>query len=231
MHTPKIRYEIVRSKRRRTAAIKVEPGQVRVLVPHWVDDTWINDWVLQKQAWIQSKQQQICDQSERFMVHVVQGGLIPFRSKQLTLQWQPGDRSAVYRDGEQLLIILSRRGRRADELRATELLKSWYQQEAELYLQVRLTYWQGIIGLHATGLTVKGFKRRWGSCDNRGGIALNWRLILTPESLIDYVIVHELAHLKHFNHSTRFWSLVHTYLPDYEALRADLQTRNILLRF
>ncbi len=226
-----IQYEVVRSRRRRTASIKVEPGQVRVMVPSWVDDAWIANWVQEKRHWISQKQQQLGAQTSAHEIIIEQGAQVPFMGQGLNLTYGLAGQAGVTLQGDQLQISLSRRGSRAPEIRAEEALRGWYQREAENYLAQRLQYWQALMGLNPTGLRVKGFRRRWGSCDNRGGIALNWRLIMTPPELIDYVLVHELAHLKHFNHSARFWALVARFVPEYREYREALQSRHALLRF
>ena len=231
MTTERLAYEIVRSKKRRTAAIKVEPGQVRVLVPHWVDDRWIEGWVAEKRHGIIQKQQRLAEQGEAFEIRIAQQSEIPFLGQTLRLDWQYGSRNHVERVGDQLRVILSRRGSRPEVERVTDLVKSWYQTQAQSYLSEGLQHWQQITGLVASGLTVKSFRRRWGSCDNRGHVSLNWRLVMAPADQVDYVIVHELAHLKHFNHSKRFWALVATFVAQYNTLRLGLQCRYPLLYF
>jgi len=72
-------------------------------------------------------------------------------------------------------------------------------------------------------LALSSARTRWGSCSAQGGIRLNWRLIHLPPAIVDYVVVHELAHLRHMNHGPRFWALVESVCPEYRALRAELR--------
>ncbi|MGB0733987.1 MAG: M48 family metallopeptidase, partial [Pontibacterium sp.] len=107
---------------------------------------------------------------------------------------------------------------------------------AFLYRDYREGWKEGIecskqMGLYPNGLVVKSFKRRWGSCDGKGVIAINTKLALVPVSCIDYVLVHELAHLRHFNHSPRFWALVERYQPQYRYLKTVLNERHRVLAF
>lgn len=231
MNAKTLAYEIVRSKRRKTAAIKVEPGQVRVLVPYWVDERWVANWVNEKRAWVERQQETLAQHSDAFEIAIYPGAMLPLLDRTLILSWDFGARNGVLLEGDCLRVTLNRRGSRSDVERVTELVKSWYQEQATCYLQERLVHWQQITGLSPTGLTVKSFRRRWGSCDSRGRISLNWRLIMAPSKQVDYVIVHELAHLKHFDHSKRFWALVATFVADYSALRHGLQCRYPLLYF
>ena len=83
--------------------------------------------------------------------------------------------------------------------------------------------WERILGVKVKGCTIRKMKTRWGSCNSRGDIRLSWRLIQAPISQIDYVVVHELAHLRELNHSPRFWAIVEETLPRYEAAHQALK--------
>ena len=78
-------------------------------------------------------------------------------------------------------------------------------------------------------LAIRGQRTRWGSCTSRGTVSLNWRLVLLPSRLADYVIVHELCHLRHMNHSRRFWSLVASVIPDWAERRSELDAAQATL--
>ncbi|MBF0609801.1 MAG: M48 family metallopeptidase [Magnetococcales bacterium] len=102
-------------------------------------------------------------------------------------------------------------------------LTHWYRQQARGLLPQRLRHWAAQMGVTWQRLTIRGQSSRWGSCSGRGGINLNWQLIKLPWPLIDYVLVHELCHLLHLNHSPAFWAAVAGYLPDYARLRNQLR--------
>lgn len=224
-------YTLVRSKRRRTAAIKIEPDGVRVMVPERTQQSWVDQWLTEKRPWIEQKLEQLAQRRSAYQIEVRQGAEIPYLDESLILRWEYGSRNGVRRTDDQLLVTLSKRGTRPVEARVTDLVKDWYQQQAEIYLRERTDFWQARTGLHHRGLIIKGFRRRWGSCDNRGRVSLNWRLICVPAAQADYVIVHELAHLKHFNHSRKFWCLVGAFVLDYSLLRVGLQCRYPILEF
>lgn len=95
-------------------------------------------------------------------------------------------------------------------------VRAFYKREAIRYLGRRVEYWAQQSGLHPKQVKFREQKTRWGSCTDKGIINLNWRLIVFPRDLIDYVIVHELAHLKHLDHSKRFWETVELMLPNYK---------------
>ncbi|MGE3623788.1 MAG: M48 family metallopeptidase, partial [Bdellovibrionales bacterium] len=98
----------------------------------------------------------------------------------------------------------------------------WYKKEARRVFTERTEFWSQITGLRPRSLTVGNPQRQWGSCSAANDIRLNWRLILAAPALLDYVIVHELCHIPHKNHSSRFWALVESFLPGCKALRREL---------
>jgi predicted metal-dependent hydrolase len=92
-----------------------------------------------------------------------------------------------------------------------------------VYLQQRCRYFSGVMGLRHGEIKVNGAKTRWGSCNQKGDINFTYRLLFVPRELLDYVVVHELAHLKEMNHSDRFWHIVEQILPDYRDRRKRLR--------
>jgi predicted metal-dependent hydrolase len=94
---------------------------------------------------------------------------------------------------------------------------------AEMYLASRVEHWAKVTGMTFNNLRVKDLKSKWGSCSSLRNINLNWQLVLLSEHLIDYVIVHELMHLREMNHSTRFWNWVGKYFPEYKRAKAQLK--------
>jgi predicted metal-dependent hydrolase len=125
---------------------------------------------------------------------------------------------------------VERRGRELDvEVRAAEqslvrrLLEGWYREQAAEELPARLEPFAQALQVGWSRLTVRGQRTRWGSCSTRGSISLNWRLMLLPSRLCDYVLVHELAHLREMNHGPAFWALVARLVPDYRERRRALE--------
>lgn len=103
------------------------------------------------------------------------------------------------------------------------LLVSKYKKYARKILESRVTYLQQFTGGQYTSITIRDQKTRWGSCSGRGTLSFNWRLILAPPEILDYVVVHELCHLTHMNHSKEFWALVESVIPDYKIKRKWLK--------
>lgn len=125
---------------------------------------------------------------------------------------------SVYRLGRRLRVEL--RSLKPGALR--ELLEAWFRQQAAETLPRRLRSLARPLGVEPAGVQIRAQKSRWGSCSSKGDISLNWRLVLLPSELVDYVLVHELCHLRHMNHSTDFWSLVGSLIPDYQRRRESI---------
>ena len=99
----------------------------------------------------------------------------------------------------------------------------FYSAQGRKIIGGRLEYYSDLMKMWPSGVSFRAQKTRWGSCSSRGGISLNWRMVIAPLEVVDYVVVHELSHLQHYNHSARFWDLVATQVPDYLATRRWLR--------
>ena len=112
-----------------------------------------------------------------------------------------------------------------------ELLQHWYQQQAESLWPQRLQHWSGQLELRYSSLKIRPYKSRWGSCSAQGRISLNTLLAMAPQAVLDYVMIHELCHLRHLNHSKAYWALVEQHCPDARELRRWLRQHGSALRF
>jgi len=104
-------------------------------------------------------------------------------------------------------------------------LVQWLRQEAHRYFETRIKTLAPRMGVQVSALSLSQARTRWGSCTSNGHVRLNWRLVHLPPMLVDYVIVHELAHLKEMNHSPRFWDVVASIYPDHKAARKTLRSQ------
>jgi len=110
-------------------------------------------------------------------------------------------------------------------------IRHFYKREAVSFLSQRIQFWSEQMNLRPSQVRFREQRTRWGSCSSRKSINLNWRLIVFTQEIIDYVIVHELAHLEHMNHSDRFWSLVEKHIGNYKELVKSLKESQYLVEF
>ncbi len=214
-----IRYQLKRSSRRRSIALQIRLGQLAVLAPDDVDKLHIDQFVALKQQWIQRHLQQ---QSVRLAApDYLAEQRIPLLDEELQLKIVADSHSAVCRDGMQLWVQVSTRvkmeNRRAKML---ELLEVWYQQQAQSWFTQRVDYWQRQMAVTIAAVEIKNWKQKWGTCTAAGVVSFNWRLMLAPVWVADYVVVHELAHRKYMNHSPAYWQVVAQFYPQFKQARA-----------
>jgi predicted metal-dependent hydrolase len=106
---------------------------------------------------------------------------------------------------------------------ANNLLEKALREKSRAVFLERLGHYAPLLGVETPPLRLSSARTRWGSCSHHGGISLNWRLIFMPLAVVDYVVCHELAHLKEMNHSPAFWAVVKTLCPNWQALRKELR--------
>lgn len=218
-------YTIIRSSKRKTAAIKISDKGIEVRIPEWVDDKWVDQWLVKRRSWIEKHYFEQAENNERFCLNIKQGAAFPLLGKNYALNWCKDSRTSVSLDNKVLKVVISNRSKKQVEECVRQALVRWYKVQAEELLKERMDYWQLVIGLNCNSLKIKGFKRRWGSCSASGEVSLNWRLVMAPQELIDYVIIHELAHLRYMNHGSEFWKLVGVFCPDWKNRRKELNQR------
>ena len=160
---------------------------------------------------------------------LVTGTRLPLLDGSLRLEVRPraqidmfecarSSRGRVERRGTALRVSAASLGE--EELRA--LIQRWYRREAATHLTQRVEHYAPQLGVRPPRVTIRGQRTRWGSCSGKGTVSLNWRLMMVPSALADYVVVHELCHLRHMNHSPQFWAMVAGVVPDYRQRRHSL---------
>ena len=160
---------------------------------------------------------------------LVDGARLPLLDRSLRLDLRPRAQRDLFDSGGPRRGLVERRGEvlrvsatslGEGELRA--LIEGWYRREAAAHLAARVEHYAPLLGVRPSKMTIRGQHSRWGSCSVTGALSLNWRLMMAPEALADYVVVHELCHLRHMDHSPRFWAMVGGLMPDYRLRRKRL---------
>jgi predicted metal-dependent hydrolase len=148
------------------------------------------------------------------------GDTVPYLGRSLALQDETG-RSRVTRRGDVLLV--------PDGEGRTPALERWYRRAARSEIEPRLKRACALAGTSYAGLTIRGQRTRWASCSRSGTMSFNWRLLLAPEAVLDYVVWHEVCHLEVMDHSPRFWRLVAARHPGYREHRRWLRANGATL--
>jgi len=231
----RINFEIKRGNRKKTVAIHVNPmAPITVLSPRCLDEEKIRMVLLRKARWIIEKQEQIkkirnSDSVKQF----VSGESFPYLGRYYRLKVM---KSIVETEEKCTLVggrlVVEVNGKSDSENGLTAIKKAlmdWYIQHAEDKIGERASRFARLIGRWPTSVKIKNQERRWGSCSRNGEIRYNWKIIMAPPSVIDYVVTHELCHLFFTHHSTHFWRKVQSIIPDYKKRRDWLKENSLLI--
>ena len=216
--------------RRRSIGFTVGADGLSVRAPTWVTLAAVDAALREKSAWILRKLGEARERQQRLEhARIVwqNGAVLPYLGAPLRVVLDPGERvaGALRTAGEgaeaarQLHIGLPGVAR-PEQIR--DAVQAWLMRGARQHFTERLEHFAPLLGVRWTRLRLSSAQTRWGSARADGSICLNWRLLHYPPSVIDYVVAHELAHLRVMDHSPRFWDTVRTVVPDYAALRRHL---------
>jgi predicted metal-dependent hydrolase len=212
--------EVIRTGRTKSASIELDGEKVKVTVPSNLSDQRIKTLIQQKTVWIKQKLQLQRESSPVKPKEYVSGETFQYLGKNYRLKRLSGPSEGVKMKSGYLVITASE-GASNDSVRAS--LEGWYKRLALSKLTEKTHRYAAFIGLEVGQVTVRDFKARWGSCYLSGDIAYNWRIIMAPQKVIDYVVVHELCHLLEHNHSSKYWKHVEAVARDYKECREWLK--------
>jgi predicted metal-dependent hydrolase len=217
---------ILRRSRRRSIGFAIGEHGLLVTAPKWVPLYQIEESVTEKQRWILAKLGEMHTRRQDVPKVIWQdGGVLPYLGVPLTLRIAHGgspriDVVRLHAEANELHIALPPS---ASTQQLKDRVQSWMQNEARRLFTERLEVYGARLGIRHRVLRLSSAGTRWGSCHADGKILLNWRLVHFPLSSIDYVVAHELAHLKEMNHGPRFWRTVAEMLPGFESARDHLK--------
>ena len=218
--------EVSRTSRKKSASIELTGRGVTVTVPESLSDKRIRDLVTKRSAWIKSKLQEQSKQPGYRAREYVSGESFPYLGKNYRLKIRKDDQPSVKLKHGYLNVTLAEG---ASQEAIKNLVEAWYASHALNQLRGKTARLAREIGVSPGKIKVRTYKRRWGSCSSEGDISYNWRIILAPHRIVDYVVIHELCHLRRHDHSKKFWRLVKHYAPDYEHRRAWLKQHAVTL--
>ena len=228
-----IEFEWVKSARRKKSiALKMsQSGTLQCITPHSCSKTALFQFLQNHESWFIKGAERLSAQPK--VRTLARGQLIellgePYR---LEIVWAKKSGFTLLASSSIAVIQISQRKvnyalSHSSKAGLEGVIQSAIQEALSHYfaqwLQVKLAFWEREMSIRATSFKVKNYRARWGSCDAKGGVQFNWRLVFAPEWVVDYVIVHELAHLFERNHGQRFWRIVETHFPQYQVAKQVL---------
>ena len=211
-----IAYSVRRSERARRVRVTVDPARgVEVVLPRRAGESEALAAVTELRTWIELR---VEEQARARAAVAARGDTVPYLGEVLRLVPEPG-RERAHRRGSELLVPA------VDHKPA---LERWYRRAARAEIAARLDRATALAGTSYSKLTIRSQRTRWASCSRSGAMSFNWRLLLAPEAVLDYVVWHEACHLEVMDHSPRFWALLAGRCPEYREhgrwLRRHAQT-------
>ncbi|HTH73921.1 MAG TPA: SprT family zinc-dependent metalloprotease [Trinickia sp.] len=218
-----LEYGLKRSSRR-TIGFSIDGSGLMITAPRWVTLTDIETAIAGKERWIFAKLAEWQTRVEQRALPRIEwrdGAEIPYLGKPVRIALASAHASLVF-DAQAGALALAL-PTHADAQQIKDRVQGWLQTEAKRLFGERLAYYADKLGVAYKGYALSSAATRWGSCSSDGRIRLNWRLIHFPLSIIDYVVAHELAHLREMNHSPRFWQTVESIFPEFKEARHTLK--------
>lgn len=211
-----IPYKLIRAKRKTLALVIREDGTLEVRAPSFYPVESIERFIAEKQSWVTKKRSQILARPKAPAHEFVEGEYFPYRGKDYPLLFS--DKAKQPYIGSAL--VFPARSRKS----LKRALMRWYRSEAERVITHRVAELSRKFGFSYQSVSINSAGRRWGSCNSRGALNFTYRLIMASDDLIDFVILHELCHTVHQNHSSSFYDALRIVLPDHEERNRRLKT-------
>ena len=212
-------YQLER-RQRRTVGLKITAGGLVIHAPRRIAQSYLESLILQKSDWIRKKLASLTENK----IPAVQWEdneqlLLLGNTINLSVRQDAHSKAIVYEPGLLLLALPNPN----DTTVISRKVIQWYKKQALTDFSRRLEILSAKLGVPLPKLFLSNAKSRWGSCNSKKEIRLNWRLLQAPPHIINYVICHELAHLKEMNHSAKFWAVVASIYPDYKTAEKELK--------
>lgn len=212
---------VLRRARRKTIGLSVDHRGLRVGAPQAASLREVESLILRHGAWVCNKLEEWRLRPMPERLPIVDGLRLPILGGSVRLVLALGANRCLWShlSGNEVLTLCLR-----TPAEAPRLLERALRDRARECFGERLRHYAPLLGVELPPLSLSSARTRWGSCSRRGGVRLNWRLIHFPPAVVDYVVVHELAHVREMNHSARFWSIVERLYPEYRTAREQLKT-------
>jgi len=216
--------EVVRSQRKKSASINVKNNHVIISVPKNLSDFRIQEIINKKSLWIKTRLKEQKETSTPILKEFVSGESFPYLGKNFRLKIEVGDEPLVKLKNGYIVVQVPKEQNSKDRIKY--YLEEWYKIHAINKLKEKTIRFSKSVGVTPKTISIKNYKARWGSCSANGDITYNWKIILAPHRVVDYVVIHELCHLLEHNHSPRYWKLVARHMQDWKTRRDWLKTND-----
>ncbi|ERL61047.1 hypothetical protein K661_02628 [Piscirickettsia salmonis LF-89 = ATCC VR-1361] len=223
-----IDYRISHTGRTKTYGLSIRDGKVHMNVPKRMSKQRVCQAIDDNQAWVRENIRFSLASTKQHQ-SLSSGSLISYLGKQYSLKLTYVNQSVVFYDDAFLMGVPARVKSENHQAYIRDKLSAWFKEQALLRFEQRTFFIANRMQLKPTKVSVRSYKARWGSCSSSGCLSFDWKLLQAPEFIIDYVIVHELSHLKHFDHSPAFWQLVSLYYPEHKVARQWLKNNQTSL--
>lgn len=220
-------YTLKRSSARRSVAVSIKSAEVSLSAPFNVCNRELHHWLTERRGWVLNKlQQQALRAQEVPKRHYRSGDTVSYLGEDYPLEVVSAPRSALTFSLEQGFTVAlgpAGKSKKSAAERVQALLQQWFRRRAQALLLDKTAYLCDQMQLEFTDMQLRRTKSKWGHCTSKGVIQYNWLILTAPESVIDYLVAHEVSHLRHLNHSRAFWALVGKVCPDFKQQKNWLQ--------
>ncbi|MFH0713874.1 MAG: SprT family zinc-dependent metalloprotease [Candidatus Micrarchaeota archaeon] len=220
-----------RSRKSRNLRLSVSRGKIKLTMPLRASEARAMQFATENQQWLARK---LAEENEKpsYSFNFLDGSTAKYLGEDCQIVVSAGLRdyatlSSDESNGKRFNLKL----KRYEEQRARKALTGFYKREARKLFEERVALHAAALQVQAGDIAIRGQTTKWGSCSKRGNLNFNWKLAMAPLYVIDYLIIHELSHLKHFNHSKAFWQTVEQFCPGHNTCEEWLEKNNNLLSF
>lgn len=221
-----ISYKVKRSARVRRVRLEMRPESgLTVVIPKFYGIGKVTNLLKAKQDWILGNFAEYDKVQPQFArTEIEAGDAIPYLGRKLTVLTEEsiGKTDCVRLEQNRLTASLTSASKKLNVI-----LEQWYRIQAAKLITGKVEKWSARLDVRHNRITIRGQKTRWGSCSRKGNLSFNWKLLMAPEPVVDYVVIHELAHLKEMSHSKRFWELVAEQCSGWRELKKWLKTHEV----
>jgi len=208
----------IKYSHRKTVYLRIiSQDKIEIRSPFGINEKKILSFILKSQTWISNQLNKANTNPE--VRAYIEGETFYYQGQGYTLKVNIGDRDHIHINNLDNTIRLESSGRN----NVKDILINWYKDQASCYIRDRVNYYESIIGVKSGRISIKNQRTIWGSCSTKKNLNFNVKLIMMPDYILDYVVVHEICHLIHFNHSKEFWRKVEEIIPDYKERRKYLK--------